>query len=213
MNVVPVCVVDDDPAARESLVAFLHARGYAASAYSSGESFLSELNPSASCCVITDLKMPGMSGLELQDELLRRGHHLPVIVVSGFADVPMTVRVMRNGAVTLLEKPYDDRALAAALDEAIAKVRQRHQRSDRARETRGRLENLSAEERDVMDRLLRGHSNKMIAEALEVGLRTVERRRHMILDKIGVASLPELARLIAEMEFLDVAAEPSGPRR
>ncbi|MCA9246475.1 MAG: response regulator transcription factor [Planctomycetales bacterium] len=204
---VRIHVVDDDPASRESLYTFLQSKGFDAERFESAQDFLASVGSEEAACLITDLKMPGMNGLELQEELARRGFDFPVIVVSGYADVPSTVRAMRNGAVTLLEKPYREEDLEAAVRESVRLVRQRHERRCRQQETVNRLETLTDAEREIMELLLNGTSNKSIASQLDLGLRTVERRRHVLLEKMGVASLPELARMVAEIE---ICPESSG---
>jgi len=194
---VRVHVVDDNRASRESLYLYLRSQGYDVAKHASAAEFLAAVDKTEEACLITDLKMPGMSGLELQEELVRRGNEIPVIVVSGFADVPSAVRAMQNGAVTLLEKPYREEDLFSAVKESVRRVREERQARERRREVEGKLESLSEGEREIMDFLLQGVSNKTIANKLDYGLRTVERRRHILLQKMGVASLPELATMVS----------------
>lgn len=192
-----VFVVDDDPAGREALCELLRSQGRNCEAFSSASEFLERYDSTRCGCVITDYKMPGMNGIELQSALGDRGSNLPVIVVSGFADVPVAVRAMQRGAVTLLQKPYDRDELLAAVDAALALAVQRWRKDARDSEVAARLAALTPDERQVMQMLVDGKPNKMVARELDIGLRTVERRRQQILEKVGVGSLPELAALIA----------------
>ena len=202
-----IYVVDDDPASRESLYLFLRSQGRDAERFESANDFLDAVDIDQPACLITDLKMPGTCGLELQEELARRGSDMPVIVVSGYADVTSAVRAMKNGAITLLEKPYSEEDLANAVSEAVRRVATSYDRDRRRKRIEVQLETLTDGEREIMDLLLQGSSNKTIASKLDYGLRTVERRRHILLEKMNVSSLPELARLVAEVE---IGAEVNG---
>jgi two-component system response regulator DctR len=192
-----IYVVDDDRAGRESLCDLLESQGFVCAPFASAEEFLAGYDEAEEGCVITDYKMPGMSGVELQAELAERKSLLPVIVVSGFADVPVAVRAMQLGAVTLLQKPLDCGELLAAIDAALALAAERRRSHAQAADLTRRLSQLSSDERSVMDLLLEGRANKAIAKQLDIGLRTVERRRQLILEKMNVNSLPELAALLA----------------
>jgi FixJ family two-component response regulator len=143
--------------------------------------------------------MPGISGLELQDRLTDGGFYLPVIVVSGYANVPMGVRAMKSGAVTVLEKPCREEELWDAIREALALDTKRHQEVTKQRELKGRLASLSSKECEVMNLLLKGHPHKHIAQKLDVSERTVEGRRKRILEKTQSNSLVELARIVCEV--------------
>ena len=197
LSAATVYVVDDDPAGRESLCDLLHSQGLECAAFASAEDFLEQHDDTRLGCVVTDYKMPGMNGAELQAALAARRSRLPVIVVSGFADVPVAVRAMQQGAITLLQKPCDRAELLAAVEAALAVAAQRAQRHADEDEVAARLATLSEDEQQVMQLLVEGRPNKLIAKELDLGLRTVERRRQQVLEKMGVGSLPELASLIA----------------
>ena len=195
-----IAVVEDDDAGRESLHAWLISNGFNATIYASAEEFLAQSNLDAPGCVITDYKMPGISGTDLQSELTKLDVVLPVIVVSGYADIPVTVRAMRQGAVTLLEKPFDNTELLRALEEALRKnFRSRRQRQA-ASTVQENIATLNDAQREIMRLLVAGQPNKTVANQLDLGLRTVERHRQQIFQKMHVESLPELATLLAQAE-------------
>jgi len=202
-----VFVVDDDPAARESIRALALSAGYNAVTFRSGEEFLAAYDPTVSGCLVTDLRLLGMSGIEIHDTLLRRGIRLPVIVVSGYADVPTAVRVMRKGAITLFPKPFNPEDLLAAVRQAVSLDRKRRAYEDRVQEIRVKLRRLTQDEQRVLKLLVEGKSNKQIALELDLGLRTVERRRQQILQKLEVTSVVELVRLLF-ITRLDPTGEP-----
>lgn len=204
-----VYVVDDDQATRESVCALVEGLGYVAVPFPTGEALLREFDPSWSGCLVTDYRMPGMNGLELQERLSERGSHLPVIVVSGYANVPVTVRAMRMGAVTLLEKPYQEYELASAIREALLRHEENRHRVLRHARIHDRIEALTFEERRVMRQIVAGKMNKVIALELGLGKRTVERYRHNIFEKMHVDSVAELARTVAEVVTSDHPATSS----
>jgi two-component system response regulator FixJ len=193
-----VFVVDDDPVVLNSEVALLTAQGYQTRCFLSAEQFLAEFDPETPGCLITDLRLKGMSGLELQRQLQERGASIPIVVVTGYADVPVTVRLMEQGAVTLLEKPYEPAQLVDAVERALRRDRDTRERLRRRRDLDQRLALLSEEERQVMECMLAGKPNKTISQQLSMSMRTVDRRRRGVLDKMKVSSVPELARLLAQ---------------
>lgn len=192
-----IFVVEDDEAGRDALQAWLVAHDFRAPAYDSAEQFLQQADLTAAGCVITDFRMPGLSGTDLQVELSQRKSILPVIMVSGYANVPVAVRAMRQGAVTLLEKPYDNAELLQAIDEALQQNANVRAQLENAAQVQQRIAQLSDTQRQVMHLLVAGQSNKSIATQFDIGLRTVERHRHQILQTMQVDSLPELASLLA----------------
>ena len=186
-----VHVVDDDAATRESLVVLLAAAGIAARAYASAAELLAALEESGARgprCLVTDLRMPGLSGLDLQERLVGSPHAMPVLVVTGAGDVPAAVRALKAGAVDFIEKPFP-----AAL--MLERVREALSRDARTREAAMRLEALTARELEVMDKLLAGCANKVIALDLGISERTVEQPRGRVMHKLGVRSLAELLQL------------------
>jgi FixJ family two-component response regulator len=195
-----VFVVEDDPASRESLCALLQSSGFACKCFATGGELLRAANPQRPGCVITDYRMPEMNGVDLQAALIEQGCHWPLIMVSGYATVPVAVQAMQLGALTVLEKPLHNSALLAAVGRALALDRDRRERHIERLEVQRRLAGLSDEELQVLRLLVAGKPNKAIATELNLGLRTVERRRQQILEKMGVGSLAELAALVGKQE-------------
>lgn len=197
MTVEPtVYVVDDDPGARESVCALAESMGLRTAGFGSAEEFLGACTGSEAGCLVTDLRMMKMSGLELQQKLLEDGVTLPVILMSGYADVPVAVQAMQTGAVTVLQKPCRQQELWESIRKALDLDQANRQKRTRQQELQERLGRLTPEERAVMDRMVEGKLNKVIAHELDIGLRTVEQRRHNVLRKMEAASLAELVRLV-----------------
>ena len=193
-------VIDDDRAVLQSVSELLDAAGIPTLGFTSAEQFLHQLTPVTAGCVITDLRMQGMSGADLLRVLTDAGCRLPVVVVSGHADVPITVEVMENGAVTLLQKPYKAEDLLNAVERALNSFRADQQRSQHLNEIRRRIDSLTAEEYAVMQLMIDGKPNKSVAAELDISIRTVDRRRSTVLEKMGVTSAPEVARLVTLLE-------------
>jgi two-component system response regulator FixJ len=189
-----VFVVDDDADVRDSLCALLESAGVVAESYASARAFLEAYRPQRSGCLIADIRMPDMDGLELQEELNRRNAGLPVIVVTGHADVPLAVRAMKAGAVDLIEKPYDDGLLLASVRRALAKAHGEREQAAAAEAAKGRIANLSARERQVLELLVAGQPNKIIAYELDISPRTVEIHRAHVMEKMEAKSLSDLVR-------------------
>jgi len=192
-----VYIVDDDAAARKSLCALVKSRKLDCMGFASAEDFLSEVPEHAYGVLITDLNMEGMTGVELQQVIADRGYTLPTIVVSGYADVPVTVRVMERGAVTLLQKPYDAEVLLGALDRTLQFLKTQHEQTQQSRTVGERLALLSSDEQEMLEHMMQGKLNKQIARLLNTSVRTVNRRRRSVLDKMQAESVPELAKLLA----------------
>src|SRR5512134_1725982 len=191
-----VFIVDDDEAIRDSLAWLLRTRGLTAQAYGSAEEFLEACNRDARGCLVLDMRMPGMSGLELHEKLLERGCTLPVIFLTGHADVPMAVAAIKRGAFDFVEKPFNDNALVDLVIKGIEHdARSRAQRAEKAT-VASRLAQLTPREREVMDLILAGRLNKLIADELNISMRTVEVHRARVLEKMGVRSAVELAQLV-----------------
>jgi two-component system, LuxR family, response regulator FixJ len=202
-----VFVVDDDAGARESVVALVGLKGLRAQGFASAEEFLAQYDPSQNGCVVIDVRMAGMSGLELLGTLKARKSSLPVVVITGYADVPMAVRAMQEGAVTFLEKPCGEQELWQAISQALEIEKNQHAQRKQRAETEARLAALTEDELEVLRRLLAGHANKRIASDLDIGLRTVELRRSNIMKKMQATSLPDLVRMAILIDFL----KPDGP--
>jgi FixJ family two-component response regulator len=188
----PVFIVDDDAAARSSLRALVEANGFRVHPYASAAEFLDHYLPGTPGCLITDLQMPDMDGLQLQ-QVLGSQDSLPIIFITGFGDVPNAVTAIKSGAVDFLEKPFDDTILIETIKYALS-LAERAQRKDDAREFAARLPQLSPRELQVLRYLLGGHSNKSIAQRILISPRTVEIHRGNLMRKLSVQDLPRLVR-------------------
>jgi len=190
-----VFVVDDDDAMRESLRWLIESIDLPVKSYKSAEDFLNDYYPGRAGCLLLDVRMPGMSGLELQEYLKENNIHIPVIVITGHGDVPMSVRAMKEGAIDFIEKPFNDELLLDAIRNALAvDAKLREKQSQRA-ELATRLATLTPREYEVMEMVTRGKSNKEIANALGVSSKTVEAHRAKVMDKMQADSLAELVRM------------------
>lgn len=190
-----IFVVDDDDQARESVCALIRSMGLAAESYPSGEEFLETYRGDRHGCLVTDLRMLGMSGLELQEAMIQRRITLPVIVITAHPRTPLTVRAIRQGAVTLLEKPYEDNELWDAIREGIQRDQRQRAEHTKRQEVLDKIDSLTDKERAVMEMMVEGMANKVIAKKLDVSIRTVESRRHDVFEKMQADSLAELVRM------------------
>lgn len=175
---------------------FVQSHGFETAACATVQSFLLEFDSSQPGCVLIDLQLHGTSGEGLQRQMVSEGNRVPFIFFTGIADVRTTVRVMRNGALTVLQKPYSDDDLLAAIREALRLDEERIEQEAWKREVASRLNQLTVGEVQVMNLMLDGKPNKSIALNLEVSMRTVDRRRRSVLNKMRIDSVPELAQLI-----------------
>ena len=197
----PACthIVDDDEAIRDALEWLFKTRGVCCRTWPSGERFLDVWQPDWRGCIVLDIRMQGMSGLECFDTLLARGCQLPVIFITGHGDVPMAVSALKKGAFHFIEKPFNDHDLVDLVEKALAADRDR-QRVAASRETiEARLATLTQREREVMELILEGKYNKVIADELSISMRTVEAHRSRIFDKMDVRSAVELAQLLTAL--------------
>lgn len=190
-----VHVIDDDEAVRESLAFLLRSADLDVSTYESATAFLAALPSVAPGCVITDVRMPGLSGTELLQRLKEMGVTMPVIVMTGHGDVPLAVEAMKMGAIDFFEKPFDDEALLASVQSSLGSWGEKEAREAERADVRARLESLSPRERDVLKGLVAGHPNKTIAFDLGISHRTVEIYRANVMTKMKAASLSELVRM------------------
>ncbi len=190
-----VYVVDDDLSARESLCWLLDTEGIQSEAFDSAEDFLARWSGHWVGCITVDIRMPGMSGLQLQDELNARNNRMPVIVLTGHADVPVAIRAMKQGAFDFLQKPYSDDELLACVKEALALGREidrsEHEKSLAAHA----IENLTEREREVMCLVVDGLTNKAVAAELGISEKTVEAHRARVMEKTAASSLSELVKI------------------
>jgi two-component system, LuxR family, response regulator FixJ len=189
-----VYLVDDEEAIRRSAGFMLKTSGFRVKAFESGVEFLKE-KELAPGCVLLDIRMPGMDGLEVQRALHERGSTLPVIVMTGHGDVTVAVQAMKGGAVDFIEKPFEKAVLLSALDEGFSRIEQADRSRVRRDEAETRLHALTPRERDVLLGLVRGHPNKTIAYDLDISPRTVEIHRANLMTKLSVASLSEALRI------------------
>jgi two-component system response regulator FixJ len=190
-----VHVVDDDPAVRRSLERLLDAAGFHVVAYQSPAAFLNAASGLSSGCVLLDIRMPGVDGLEVQARLNRLRVNLPVIVMTGHGDVPSAVRAMKAGAVDFLEKPFDDETLLNAIGGAFAKASRLIGGDREAVRAAQRIATLSPREREVLDALLAGRQNKVIAFDLNISVRTVEVHRARMMERLGTKQFADAIRL------------------
>ena len=190
-----VHLVDDDEAIRRSASFMLKTSGYQVQAYASGVELLRQAKELAPGCILLDVRMPEMDGLQVQQELKERGVSFPVIVMTGHGDVTVAVQAMKSGAVDFIEKPFEKAALLSAIEEGFSRIEQVGRSRVRAEEAQVRLQALTPRERDVLEGLVRGHPNKTIAYDLDISPRTVEIHRANLMGKLNVASLSEALRI------------------
>ena len=191
-----VYVVDDDDAVRDSLQWLLEASRYRVLGFDSAEKFLAEHDPDAIAVAIVDVRMPGMSGLELQDELLARGVPYPIIFITGHGDVPMAVSTMKKGAVDFIEKPFDQDALRTLVERMLGEARTRASETERRRISEALVAKLTPREQQVLERIVAGRLNKQIADDLGISIKTVEAHRANIMDKLNANTVADLMRTV-----------------
>lgn len=190
-------IVDDDEAIRDSLSWLMQSRGISCRTYASAEAFLEAWDASFAGCIVLDIRMEEMSGNELFDRLIERGCRLPVIFLTGHGDVPLAVSTLKNGAFDFFEKPFNDNLLVDRVVEALKLDEERRQAAQASDSVNKRLAQLTPRERQVMERILAGKLNKVIADELQVCMRTVEVHRASLFDKMGVKTAVELAQVLA----------------
>jgi len=192
-----VYLVDDDAAIRDALAWLLRSRGIQSSAWSSAEAFLKDYRPEMSGCLVLDIRMTGMTGIELHEQLLARGCAMPVIFLTGHGDVPLAVKALKRGAFDFIEKPGNDNELVDRVVAALQLVESRRWQDGERTAVEERLATLTERERAVMAGILAGKLNKVIADDLQIAMRTVEVHRARIFEKMGVRSAVELAQRLA----------------
>jgi two-component system response regulator FixJ len=191
-----IALIEDDAAILRSLSMLLESRGVAVRAYASAESFLADAEAGPPQCVVTDMRMPGMSGLELQRELKARDAAVPVILITGHGDIAMAVQAIKQGAFDFIEKPFDDERLVASITQAVESgERARVEQGERA-ELEARVADLSPRQVEVMHLVAEGFSNKEIAHRLNISPRTVENYRAWVMEKMGAVNLADLVRKV-----------------
>ena len=195
-----VHLVDDDASVRAAVEDLLASVGLATRSYVSAADFLERARLDAPGCLVLDVRMPGMNGLDLQQELQRRGLALPIIFITGHGDIPMSVRAMKQGALEFLTKPFRDQDLLDAIDQALRKAQEAHAQRRQLQELQTRLDTLNDGERAVLARVVTGLLNKQIAAQLGVSEITVKVRRAALMRKLQAGSLAELVKMVERLE-------------
>jgi len=190
-----IFIVDDDDAVRESLKLLLETSGFTVVAFPTGMAFLEALRPSVEGCVLVDVRMPGMGGFEVQQELHRRNCTLPVIVITGHGDVPLAVRALKAGAADFIEKPFSDETILDSIERALKLGGKSRQEQEATAEILAHADRLTGREREVLHELVAGHANKVIAYHLGISSRTVEIHRARVMEKMQARNLSELVRM------------------
>jgi FixJ family two-component response regulator len=203
-----ICVVDDDEGVRSAIALLLTAEGYSVRSFASGIEFLSAVGEPTDVCVVLDVQMPGMSGLDLMERLAERGQLPPVIVLTGHADVPMAVQAMKRGALDFLQKPFGDEALLGLVRRGVAQASERHTAAQAQARIAALVDLLTPREREVMEMVVQGKANKVVAIDMGISERTVEIHRAKLMHKLGVRSVADLVKIAARLPR--VAHSPPG---
>jgi two-component system response regulator FixJ len=190
-----IYIVDDDFDVRESLKALLESADYEVRAFESARQVLADADLATAGCLIADIRMPDMDGLTLQEELIKMQAGIPVVIVTGHGDVPLAVRAMKAGAVDFVEKPFDDEFLLGSVKRALAVADRTRDQAELARTAESRVASLTAREREVLEQLVAGRPNKIIAYELDISPRTVEIHRAHVMEKMQARSLSDIVRL------------------
>ena len=194
-----VFIVDDDESIRDSLAMLMKSVGLHAGCYASAADFLEAYDPHRPGCLILDIRMPGMSGIELQRKLAEQHSILPIIFLTGHGDVPGAVHAMRSGAVDFIQKPFNEQALLDRVHRTLKQDLKNHELLERREEIRDRVASLTARETEVMEQVAAGNANKVIAMNLKVSERTIEIHRARVMHKMGAESLPHLVRMVIQV--------------
>lgn len=190
-----IYVVDDDEAVRDSLRWLLEANGYRVRCFASGEEFLSAYDPAQVAVLIVDVRMPGMSGLELQETLIARKASIPIVFITGHGDVPMAVSTMKKGAIDFLEKPFNEADLRTIVGRMIEQASTRASQAQAQKDQQEILGRLTAREQQVLERIVAGRLNKQIAGDLNISIKTVEAHRANIMEKLEVTTVADLMKI------------------
>ena len=190
-----VFVIDDDASVRKSLSRLLRSAGYSSEMFSTAEEFLGREHFNGIGCLLLDVKMPGLSGMDLQKELNKADYHMPIIFITGHGNIPMSVEAIREGAVDFLTKPFDDKKLLQAIESAIEKDRQTRAEYNETVDIRRRIELLTPREKEIFRYIITGMLNKQVAYELKIAEKTVKIHRSRVMEKLCVDSVAELVRL------------------
>lgn len=196
MTQATVFIVDDEEAVRDSLQWLLESSGLKVALFDSAEAFLQGYDPAQPGCLVVDVRMPGMSGLELQEKLTELHYGIPVIFITGHGDVPMAVQAVKHGAADFLEKPFNDKELLQIVQRCLEQDQQQRAKQQQVDSTQSRLASLTPREREVMQLVVAGKLNKQIADQLNISIKTVEAHRAKVMEKAGAHSLAELVQIV-----------------
>jgi RNA polymerase sigma factor (sigma-70 family) len=195
-----IYLVDDDEALRDSLAWLLESQGFKVAAFASAEDFLKAWRPEFNGCLLLDVRMPGMSGLELHERLRAQYSTLPIIFITGHGDVPMAVAALKKGAVDFIEKPFNDTELLRLVSQCLVTEQEHRARRRQDAEVSRRLDQLTQREREVLDLIIAGKLNKQIADVLGISIKTVEVHRARVMEKMAAQSLAELVQNVMAIE-------------
>jgi FixJ family two-component response regulator len=204
-----IAIVDDDPSAREGLQSLIQSAGWRAETFASAQEFLARPRAEVPSCLILDLQLPGLSGLDLQKRMAEVGLGIPIVFLTGHGNIPASVQAMKAGAVEFLTKPFDEEELVQAVQEAIKRDRHTRQQHAELRELRDRYESLTAREREVLQQVVSGLLNKQIAAELDITEFTVKIHRGHVMRKMRADSLADLVRMAASLRI----SSPKRPTR
>jgi FixJ family two-component response regulator len=196
-----VFIVDDDREVREAIELLMSSVGLASESYASAQAFLDGFDPARPGCLVLDVRMKGMSGLDLQQRLGSESIHPPVVVITGHGDVPMAVRAVKNGAVDFIEKPFNDQVLLDAVHRAFEQDADHRGQASRLADIQERLERLTPREREILDQVVVGKRNKVIAADLGITQSTVEAHRAKVMEKMQARSLSDLMRMMLLLDY------------
>jgi len=190
-----VYVVDDDEAVRDSLQWLLEGKDYRVRCFESAEAFLSRYDPREVACLVADIRMGGMTGMELQDRLLERHYPLPIVFITGHGDVPMAVQTMKKGALDFIQKPFNEQQLMALVDRMLETARAAFADHQQAASREALMARLTGRESQVLERIVAGRLNKQIADDLNISIKTVEAHRANIMEKLGANTVTDLLKI------------------
>lgn len=196
-----IAIVDDDESAREGLSSLIRSAGFDVETYASAQEFLSRPGTEAPACLVLDLQLPGLTGLELQKRMAAVGLEIPIVFLTGHGNIPASVQAMKAGAVEFLTKPFDEEDLLQAIQEAVERDRQTRHRQVELRELQNRYESLTAREQEVMRKVVSGLLNKQVAAELNITEYTVKIHRGRVMRKMGAESLADLVRMAQSLEI------------
>jgi FixJ family two-component response regulator len=195
-----IFVIEDDAEVREAIQMFLEARDYPVATFPSGIAYLEQFDPDAPGCLLLDVRMPGMSGLDLQEQLAAQPQHPPVIIITGHGDIPMAVRALNAGAFDFVQKPFNDKKLLEIIAKALDLDASNRAKLAHLRDIENRLGQLTQREREILDQVVAGKRNKVIAFDMQISQSTVESHRAHMMEKMGVNNLAELMRMMFALE-------------